>query len=397
MLQKASRVFYKSCNVTCLFRALILSALLFSAAGCGWFSADEEIQPTPLLDITSEHKVRSLWSYSTASLGSKFHALQPALLGSRIYLTDESGGLYAIDGETGTSIWKVALNTSILGGVGVGAGDGKVMVTTTDGRLLVHSALDGSYLWEFTLNAESLSPAQANAKLVLVQSIDGILRGLSPSTGEQLWSYKADLPLLTLRGTSTPVLFDSAVFAGFANGKIVAIDPRTGNVAWEQRIALPQGKTELERVIDVDGELVLDAGKIYATSYQGRLVTLQASSGQILWSKDFSSYRSVADAGNALIAVDAQGYIVAFDKNTGLELWRQEGLFYRQPTNPVMVSGKIAVADYQGYVHFLSPEDGRFVARTQIDSAGIKGPIKAKEDKLYLYGNSGRFSVLTLE
>lgn len=395
MLQKANNVLPKRFIMTSMVRALMLSALLFSAAGCGWFSADEEIQPTPLADIASEHKVRTLWSHSTASLGSKFHSLQPALLANRVYLTDENGGLYAIDDDTGKSIWKVSLNTSILGGVGVG--DGKVMVTTADGRLLVHSALDGSYLWEVALNAESLSPAQANSDLVLVQTIDGILRGFSPSTGEQAWSYKADLPLLTLRGTSTPVLFTNAVFAGFANGKIVAIDPRSGNVAWEQRVALPQGKTELERVIDVDGELVFDAGKIYATSYQGRLVTLQASNGRVLWSKDFSSYRSVADVGLALVAVDAQGYVVSFDKNTGLELWRQEGLFYRQPTNPVLVAGQIAIADYQGYVHFLSPEDGRFVARAQVDSSGVRGPIKAESDKLYVYGNSGRFSVLTLE
>lgn len=395
MQQKVSKMLLKRLDMTLLCRSLLLSVLLSAMAGCGWFSADEEIQPATLVDINAENQVRTSWSYSSASLGSKFHALRPALLGNRVYLVDAKGGLYAVDGDTGKTIWKVALDAAIIGGVG--AGDGKIMVTTDDGLLLVHSALDGAFLWMFNLNAESLSPAQANSELVLVQSIDGVLRGLSASTGEQAWSYKADLPALTLRGESTPILLDKAVFAGFANGKVVAIDPKSGNVAWEQRVALPQGKTELERVVDVDGQLVLDAGKIYATSYQGRLVVLQASNGRTLWSKDLSSYRSVTDGGNALIAVDDQGHILAFDKNTGLELWRQEGLFFRQPTNPVMVSGRIAVADYQGYVHFLAPEDGRFVARSQVNSSGIKGPIKAESDKLYVYGNNGRLSVLILE
>ncbi len=376
-------------------RVFIVSLLVSLSVGCGWFTADEEIEPAELVNFTTENQVRTHWNFSASSLGEKLHSLRPAFLGNRIYLVNEQGGLFALEADTGKTIWKVSLETSVIGGVG--AGDGKVMVSTTDGRLLVHSALDGSFLWETDLKAEALAPAQANSQLVLVQTIDGVLSALSPSTGEKLWSYKADLPALTLRGTSTPILLEKAVFAGFSNGKVAAIDPASGNVAWEARTALPQGKTELERVIDVDGEMLLSEGKLYATSYQGRLVALAAANGRLLWSKDLSSYRSVADGGSLLVAVNDQGHLIGFDKNTGLELWHQEALFYRQPTNPVIVSGKIAVADYQGYVHFLSAEDGRFVARTQIDSSGINGPIKVVDNKLYVYANSGRFSVLTLE
>lgn len=378
------------------FRLLLLLAAVSLAQGCGWFSSDEEIEPAQLQPIEAEHQVKTIWSSSApGSLGEKIHSLRPAMLGDRVYVADIKGGLYAISQDDGKTIWNQDLETSILGGVGVG--DGKVMLTTMDGRLLVRSALDGEPLWETFLGAEAVVPAQANADMVLVQTIDGRLRALSPSDGSLLWSYKADIPALTLRGSSTPVLLRQAIFAGFANGKMVAIDPASGNVAWEARVALPQGKTELERVIDVDGELVLDTGIIYATSYQGRLVAISGSNGRILWNKDFSSYRSVANAVNQIVAIDDQGNVVSFDKSNGLELWRQEGLFYRQPTNAVYFNNLIAVADFKGYVHFLSPTDGRFVARTQVDSNGINGPLMVVDDRLYVYGNSGRLSVLTVE
>lgn len=377
-------------------RFWLLSLIALLMQGCGWWSSDEEIEPAALQTIKAERQVKTLWSSKVAgSLGEKYHSLRPALLGDRIYIVDPSGKLTAMQQESGKLIWQQALETEIIGGVG--AGDGKLMVTTTDGRLLVLSALDGELQWETELSSEAVVPAQANPNLVLVQTIDGRLSAFAASSGELKWAYKADLPALTLRGTSTPVLLPNAVFAGFANGKVTAMDPNSGNVAWEARIALPKGKTELERIVDVDGQLLLSSGRIYATSYQGRLVAIQPSDGKLLWHKDLSSYRSVIDSPTQLFAVDDQGSVVSFEKSSGLEYWRQSDLFHRELTNPVMIAGLLAVADYQGYVHFISPVDGHFVARVQVDSTGVEGPLLVVDDRLYVYGNSGKLAALRVE
>ncbi len=373
-----------------------LSLALAVVSGCGLWDEEEQVQPAALVDISEEVQVNKLWSASVGTgLGTAFNELRPAILGNRIYASDIEGNLVALERDTGNQIWKVSLEVEV--GSAVGAGDGKVLLTTLDGRLLALKALDGEPLWTASLSSESVVPAQANEKAVLVQTIDGRLTALSPKTGEQLWVYNARIPSLSLRGTSTPVLTDRLVYAGFSNGKVVALDIRNGEAVWEARVAVPEGKTELERIVDVDGELLLSGNRLYVSSYQGRLVAISVSNGRILWNKPLSSYRGVAGNLLQLFASDADGNVRSFEKANGQEYWKQDGLFYRQSTAPAVISNRVAVADFQGYVHFIDARDGRFVAREQVDSSGIRGPMLSHDDVLYVYGNSGRLTAITLE
>lgn len=373
---------------------LILCSLLL-LSGCGWWSADEEIEPASLVDFDEEIEVQRLWSVTTSGLGEKYQSFRPALLADRIYIADESGNVYAYDRNNGDLIWKTELETTLVGGVGVG--DGRVLVSSEDGRLYALKALDGERLWQTRLSSEALSPAQANAEVVVVQTIDGRLTAYDPQEGQQLWVYNAQLPPLTLRGTSTPLLTPNAVFAGFASGKVVALQPSDGTVGWEARIAVPEGKTELERIIDIDGTLLLDGGRIYATSYQGQVAAIVAREGRVAWRQPMSSYRGLAQSLTQVLATDAEGSVVALDQNNGLEYWKQDALFYRQVTAPVVVDSAVAVADYEGYVHFLSPQDGRFVGRYRVDSSGVSGPMVTDGEVLYVLSNSGRLTALSVQ
>ncbi|MEH6627113.1 MAG: outer membrane protein assembly factor BamB [Motiliproteus sp.] len=373
---------------------LLLTASLMS--GCSWWFGDEEILPADLTSFKEEVKVKNLWSSKVGSgLGDNYHEFRPAILSDRIYVCDSEGTIEALDLNTGKVIWSV--DTEVVLSSGVGVGDGKVLVTSNDGRLLAFKALDGEPLWTTLLSSESVVPPQVNGKVVLVQTIDGRLTGFEPSSGEQLWFYSAQIPALSLRGTSTPILTDEAAFAGFSNGKVVALNSVSGEVAWEARAAIPEGKTELERMVDVDGELLLSGNQLYVSSYQGRLVAIAANNGRIYWNKPLSSFQGVAENISQLFASDAEGNVRAFEKSNGLEYWKQEGLFYRQSTAPIVLKNTVAVADYQGYVHFMSPQDGRFVAREQVDSSGVRGPLLVQDDVLYVYGNSGRLTALTLD
>ena len=369
--------------------------LLF-LSGCSWWDSEEQIEPAELVAIDEERKVKKLWSTKIGEgLGQAYHELRPAILGSRIYVSDIEGNLLALDRESGSAIWNQKVNARI--GSAVGIGDGKVLVTTLDGRIHAFKALDGEPLWTANLSSESVSPPQSNQYLVLVQTIDGRLTALSPATGERLWSYNAQIPALSLRGTSTPLLTEQLSFAGFSNGKIVALNNKNGDLIWEQRIAVPQGKTELERIVDVDGELLLSGDRLYVSSYQGRLVSISAENGRLIWNKSLSSFRGVAENLSQLFVSDAEGNVRAFEKSNGLEFWKQDALFYRQSTAPIVIKNAVAVADFQGYVHFMEPQDGHFIARVQIDSSGVRGPLISIDDVLYVYGNSGRLTALTIE
>ena len=341
-------------------------------------------------------KSKKLWSTKIGEgLGATYNELKPAMLGSRIYVSDIAGNLQALDRESGSTIWTQKVNSRI--GSAVGVGDGKVLVTTLDGRIHAFKALDGEPLWTARLSSESVAPPQSNQHLVLVQTIDGRLTALSPVSGERLWSYNAQIPALSLRGTSTPLLTERVSFAGFSNGKVVALNNKNGDLIWEQRVAVPQGKTELERIVDVDGELLLSGDKLYVSSYQGRLVSISAGNGRLIWNKSVSSFRGVAENLSQLFVSDAEGNVRAFEKSNGLEFWKQDALFYRQSTAPVVIKSAVAVADFQGYVHFLSPQDGHFMTRLQVDSSGVRGPMISVDDVLYVYGNSGRLTALTIE
>jgi len=362
-------------------------------SGCSAFSHDEEIEPSALVDVEQQVRVETLWSRNLAgALGERYQQLRPAFLGNRIYSVGVAGRLVAADAATGKAIWQRDLNTRIAGGVA--AGDGKVLLTTFDGRVLAYSALDGVPLWEARISSEAVAPSAIGGGLVVVQTIDGRLAAFAGDTGERRWSYSAQKPALTLRGTSAPLIVDDRVYAGFSSGKLVALRLADGEFVWDARVAMADGQTELERMVDLDGELVAGNGVIYVTTYQGRLGTVALSDGRVLWSRDLSSFRSVANGADQLFAVGADGKVMAYDKLSSTELWVQEGLYFRQPTAPLFSQGVLMLGDFEGYLHFLSPQDGHFIGRIRIDSSGLSVPIVQHDGTVYLLGNDGEVSAL---
>lgn len=373
----------------------LLSLVIF-LSGCGLWSTDEEIQPAALEEISVEYEVKKLWSYQVGDgLGVKHHQLTPQVLASRIFAVDHQGSVYALERETGELVWNQRLELPVSGGVGVGSG--RVVVTGFDGQVVALSALDGAEVWRGRLTSEAVAPAQLASGLALIQTIDGRLSALDSETGELRWSYSAQEPALTLRGTSTPLLVNDVVYAGFSSGKVVAIALHTGEVIWETRVASSQGRTELERMVDIDGSMIFANGWIYAGSYQGRVSAIATSDGRSVWSEVLSSYRSLAQNAQLLYAVSDEGAVIAFDKRTGVEQWRQPALYYRQPSAPVVIDGVVVVGDYEGYIHFIDPVDGHFVGRYLLGSSSVVSAPLSRNGVLYTMSNNGRLSALMLQ
>ncbi|MDO6468842.1 outer membrane protein assembly factor BamB [Neptunomonas phycophila] len=377
-----------------LRRLLAASILSISLTGCSMWGGSDEVEPNPLVDFSAERQVMVKWSSQVGDgPGEVFNQMTPALLDNSVFAASGDGVVAAFDQNTGSRLWRVELDQELIGGVG--AGSGKVVVSTMAGELICLDAGTGAKLWVAQLSSEVVSDAQFNSQLVVAQQVNGRIVALNADTGEQVWSYESSMPRLTLRGTSSPLVALDVTLAGLDNGKFVALDNQSGGVLWEQSISLAEGRSELERMTDVDGRPLLFENVIYIPSYQGKVVAINPFNAQTLWSKDISSYHSLAAGFGNIYISEANDYIQALDTRTAASVWSQSQLENRQITSPVVAGNALAVADKQGYLHFMSQIDGHFIARFKLGS-GVTGDMKVKDNTIYALTDSGRLYALTL-
>ncbi|WP_438951342.1 outer membrane protein assembly factor BamB [Porticoccus sp.] len=384
-------------NLLCLF--LILSLVSGCASLKKLGSAGKESDKTrtaALVAFENEIKIAKLWSTNAlGEYGSINGGIRPVLAAGIIYAADSAGDVIALDADTGKQIWKKSLDFPLAGGVGFGGG--LVVVAGTDGGVFALEAETGEQRWNARVTSEVLASPAVNETVVVVQSHDGKLVGLHPSNGEKRWQFEIDIPILTLRGTSPPILSDNMLIAGFANGKVIALTADSGSILWENRLAIPQGRTELERLVDVDGRAVLVDEVIYASSYQGRIGAIAKASGRGIWYQDASSVHDLAYGLEQVYSVQKDDEVRAIRGNSGQILWSNDQLTLRKLNAPVTIEGNLAVADGEGYLHFLSQTDGRFVARVRVDSDGVTAPMIADGQTLYVQDNSGGITAYQLD
>ncbi len=380
-------------------RSLMALTLVLSLSACstmdtvkGWFDVDDGedlTAPVELVDINESVKIKKLWSHGVGDGQSKgYLKIQPVISGDSIYVASADGEVVSIERNTGKEQWSVDLDVSISGGVGVY--ENALLLGGNDGSVMQLSASDGSINWTTRVNGEVLAPPQGNGRVVVAQSYEGRVQGLDFNTGEKLWVFNSNVPVLTVRGTSTPILSNNMVYVGFASGRVLSLESTTGAVAWETRVAIPQGRSEIERIVDVDGTMLLIGKELYAASYQGRLVAIDVGSGRKMWQQDVSSFAGVSQGFGNVYVTDENGTVIAYLRNGQGERWSQPALGYRELSRPTPVSSYLAVADFQGYVHLLSQVDGEFVGRVKVDGDGARADMLSDGNILYVYGNSGK-------
>jgi outer membrane protein assembly factor BamB len=382
-------------NLTRVFRGVTL--LLFSTVivGCASFDGDEELEPAELIDFEAERTFKKVWSNSVGDgQGGIFNRLTPAFDGDMIYGASAEGEIEAMSREKGKTRWDADVETLLVGGVGVG--DNIILLGSAAGEVIALDKNNGEPLWKVEVGGEVLAAPKSNGELVFVQTFDGQIIALKSNNGERVWSYRNTLPILTLRGTSTPLLIRDSVIAAFANGRVISFDMKTGAVKWNTRVALAKGDSEIERIIDIDGTLLEDSGVIYAASYQGKVAAIEASSGRRLWSNDASSYVGISQGFGNIYVVGEDGSVTAFEKNGQGSRWAQTILARRKLSGSATLNSYVIVADFEGYMHALSQVDGHIAARTRVDSDGVQTDLQVVGDLLFAYGNSGKLSAYRL-
>jgi outer membrane protein assembly factor BamB len=375
-------------------RILLTLILLLNLAACstisGWFESDEDaaLAPAELTEIDETVNIEELWSVSVGDgQGDGFYRLRPAINGTTLYVAAANGEVAAVDRSSGDTLWETDVETGLSGGVGVY--EGAVFLGSSDGYVLKLDASSGERQWATPLRAEILSPPQGNGNVVVAQTYDGKLHGLDFASGAVLWTYDSNVPVLTVRGTSTPILHNDKVYAGFANGRVAAFDARTGALAWEVRVAIAQGRSEIERIVDIDGTMELQGNELYAASYQGSVVAIDVAGGRKLWQQKVSSYSGVSQGFGNVYVADEDGTLFAYMRSGEGARWTQDALARRELSRPTPVGSYLAVGDFEGYVHLLSQVDGEFVGRVKVDDEGVRGDMLSVDDVLYVFDNSG--------
>ncbi|SFR38304.1 Beta-barrel assembly machine subunit BamB [Marinobacter gudaonensis] len=376
-------------------RAILLVLLLAGMAGCS--TTDTFEQPAPLPEIEATAEFKRVWSMSVGDgHDGDFLYLAPLNAGDLIYAASADGELYAVESEAGKVVWQRETNDRIFSGLG-GDND-RLYLTTEDAELVALSRADGTELWRQSLPTEVLSAPQSNGNLVVTHTIDGKVLGFNAASGEKLWQYDGTVPVLSIRGAAAPLVGGDIVIASFASGRMIALTADAGQPVWQYEVGQPQGRTELERLVDITGQpLVLDSA-ILAVGYQGKLALVDIRTGQEIWSRKASSLYSPMVGGGDIYLASANGDLVALRGSDRREIWTQDRLAWRQLTQPMLYNDYLVVGDFEGYLHALNREDGALVGQLEFDDEGIRVPAqRLANGNLLVFGNSGEMAVFKVQ
>ena len=348
-----------------------LSALILAGAlilsGCASLNpfSSSGPKPAPLAAIQPTAELRPLWQARVGDSGP--YVFQPAVVGDDVYAAAHDGTVarYA----AGRAVWSVKTDKRLSAGVG---SDGRLaVVVTTAGDVIALDAATGAERWRAPAGAEVLAAPALGASIVVVRASDSRLIGFDAKDGSRRWVFQRAMPPLALRSFAGITVEGNAAIVGYPGGKLVAINLANGGPLWELTVATPRGATELERVADVAGTAVLGGREICAVAYQGRAACFDASNGNALWSREFSSSVGMDRDARLLFVTDDADAVHALDASSGASIWKQDALARRAVTRPLAVDGFVAVGDREGYLHLLNRDTGAFAARARAGSSAI--------------------------
>jgi len=366
-----------------ILTAIVLPVLL---AACGG-NKDNADPPAELTAIEYNVPLQLNWALETlAEKNRASYRLRPLILGNSVYSIDTGGTIVRIDLEKGRKLWKFDTELTPITGL---AGNGQIFIATSrDGDIVAYRESDEELelVWKTRIVSEIRATPVIDNDQLFVRSVDGKLRSLALVDGNEQWVVSRRVPALSLTGNSEPLVYGELVFAGFDDGKLIAYDRANGKIRWESTISVPGGRTEIERLVDVDGNFLIRDGVIYVASFQGRLAAIQAVSGDLLWSREFSTYQSIAIDDDALYLSADNSHLWSIDRRTGTAFWKQDVLHARKITAPAIFGSNLVVADLDGYLHWFSKGEGTLLGR-----------IRTSYTRNYVQPVTWQNSVITLD
>lgn len=378
----------------------LLLGLLFALGGCAstdesipdWAGVKGDAEPAKLVEFSQTAKFEVRWQSNVGYQGTDM--LLPALTKNAVYSASGNGSLTRLDRTTGKQVWQIPTGITVSGGVA--SGDGMVLVGGDKGDVLAYDE-DGKLRWKSLVSSEALSVSQVADGIVMVRSGDGRIAGLNAADGKRVWVYERSTPALVVRSHAGVAIQRGVAYAGFAGGKITAIRIKDGEVLWEAQVSQPSGNTELERISDVTSDPVVDDEQVCAIAFQGRVACFDPAQGSPLWNRDISSDKGMMMLRKYLYLSDTNGSVIALDKTTGSTTWKNGELSLRGVTTPYALEKFVVVGDFEGYLHGLNREDGKFAARVQLDGGAIVAAPLELDDGLLVQTRGGDIYSLSIK
>lgn len=381
---------------TLIFSLALLGAILLSACGGTPRIDPIEAVSAPSVDISSEGpRIASLWRARIGGVDKANDRLEPVLDGDTLFVASGRGGVRAMDAQNGRVRWSTPVASIISGGVGVG--EGLIAVGTRDGQLMVFDAQSGQLQWTARVGSEVLAPPRIDQGVVATRTGDGAVFAFDADSGERRWIYSRTVPTLSVRGHSAPVFVRNGLVAGFDNGRVSALDLESGSRAWEATVSAPEGRTDLDRMVDIDADPLVDGASLYVGSYQGRLVAMRLSSGEIVWARPISLLGGIAIDPGQLYATDEEGRLWALDRSNGATMWRLDALEGLELSAPIRHGAYLLVGGSDGNAYWIDPDSGRIMARRSIGSARIAAQPVVQDSIAYVVDLNGRLQALEIE
>ncbi|WP_019028394.1 outer membrane protein assembly factor BamB [Colwellia piezophila] len=383
----------------------VLTIILLSSSLLACSSNDDEDPSTKVAELSNldnAFDVEVIWERSVGDgVADYFSRIKPIVAYGKVYSASRMGDVVAFDQQSGKRAWLADLSdinnersfwdsrVSALVAGGPIAGLNKIFLGTENGEVFALDAETGELVWKAKIKGEVITAPAIDSGVLVVNSASGIMKAFDANTGEELWKVEQDVPALTLRGISTPVIASGGVLIGSGKGELGVYILEKGQAGWTTEVGEATGSTELQRVIDLDSAPVVFGDKIYAISARGNLVAIELQSGRILWKRQYSSYRQIAVHRNDIFITNTQGHIYALNRINGIERWSNVELTNRGVTGPAVVDSYIVVGDFEGYLHWLDQDTGEIVSRHKVDSSGIHTTPTVSGDVLYSQSRDG--------
>lgn len=388
-------------------RKLLLPGVLSVAllSGCSLFNGEEDVvKMSPLPQVENQFTPTTVWDTSVGSgIGEFYSNLHPAFADGVVYAADRRGTVKAVNADDGKEIWSVSLaekqgwmssSPALLSG-GVTVDGGHVYIGSEKAQVYALNTSDGGVAWQTQVAGEALSRPVVSDGMVLIHTSNGQLQALDQASGVIKWTVNLDMPALSLRGESAPVTAFGAAIVGGDNGRVSAVLMQQGQMIWQQRISQATGPTEIDRLSDVDTTPIVVDGVIYALAYNGNLTALDLRSGQIMWKRELGSVNDFIVDGGHIYIVDQTDRLLALTTDGGVTQWTQSDLLHRNLTAPALYNGSIVVGDSEGYLHWINPDDGHFVAQQKLDGSGFLTEPVVADGKLLIQAKDGTLYAIT--
>ncbi|WP_333855607.1 outer membrane protein assembly factor BamB [Leclercia sp.] len=388
-------------------RKLLLPGLLSVTllSGCSLFSGEEDVVTmSPLPTVENQFAPSTAWSTSVGNgIGDFYSNLHPASADGVVYAADRKGIVKAVNADDGKEVWSINLaeksgwlsRTPALLSGGVTVAGGHVYIGSEKAQVYALNASDGSIAWQTRVAGEALSRPVVSDGMVLVHTANGQLQALNEADGAVKWTVNLDMPALSLRGESAPATAFGAAIVGGDNGRVSAVLMQQGQLIWQQRISQATGPTEIDRLSDVDTTPVIVNGVVYALAYNGNLTAMDLRSGQVMWKRELGSVNDFVVDGNRIYLVDQNDRLLALSTEGGVTLWTQSDLLHRLLTAPALYNGSLVVGDSEGYMHWIDPSNGRFVAQDKVDGSGFQTEPVVADGKLLIQAKDGTLYAIT--